>query len=159
MFYISVTVAPKNLFLFNLRGKFMEHEKNSENWDWAQSDGQAQPGSSPQPEKKSDFQQESPQQARLNIKDVPTWLACLIVVAVLCIAAALIAPKFGTAQLQQEETSDYYSEYEYDAYDEYECYEYQDNWSDESECSEYEDNWYSEPEYEDNWYDEYYYED
>ena len=90
---------------------------NSENWSRPY-ENQTQPGTYPQqPEKKPFFQQERLQQTWLNVK-VATWLKCIIVIVVLAVAAALIAPKFTTAQSQHQDT-DYYSEFEDDWCDDY----------------------------------------
>ena len=137
----------------------MEPEMNSENWAQP-NENQYQPGTGPQP--KSFFQQERLQKTWLNVK-LATWLKCLIVIAVLSVAAAFIAPKFTTAQPQQQET---FSEYEGGWYDECES---EDGWFDESEedwYDESEEDWYDESE--EDWYDDseedwsdddYYYED
>jgi len=101
-------------------------DMNSENR--AQPDqNQTQPGTSPQPEQKSFFQQERLQRTWLNVK-LGTWLKCLIVIAVLLVAAAVIAPKLTPAQPQQQDTSGYYSEYEDECYDDYydDYYDYDD---------------------------------
>ena len=79
----------------------MEPEVNSENWSQPY-ENQTQPGTGPQPAKKSFFQQERFQQTWLNVK-VATWLKCLVVIATLFVAAALIAPKLTTAQSQQQD--------------------------------------------------------
>ena len=103
----------------------------NENWEQPQ-ENQSQPGAyqQQQPEKKSFFQQEQLQRTWLNVK-LATWLKCFIVIAVLIVAAAFIAPKLSTAQSQQEQGVSNY----------YECEE--DYWSDDY--------------YEDS--DDYYYED
>jgi len=102
----------------------MEPEMNSENWSQPY-ENQNQPGTCPQPEKKSFFQQERLQQTWLNVK-VATWLKCLIIIAALAVAAVLIAPKFTSAQSKQQDTSGYYSEFEDDWYDDYDEYYYDD---------------------------------
>ena len=96
----------------------MEPE-NSENRAQPYED-QTQPGTCPQPEEKSFFQQERLQRTWLNVK-LATWLKCLIVIAALLVAAAVIAPKLTPAQSQQQDqdTSGYYSEFEDDYYDDY----------------------------------------
>ncbi len=94
----------------------MEPE-NSENRSQPYED-QTQPGTCPQPEEKSFFQQERLQRTWLNVK-LATWLKCLIVIAALFIAAAVIAPKLTPAQSQQQDTSGYYSEFEDECYDDY----------------------------------------
>ncbi len=111
----------------------MEPENNSENWEQP-NENQNQPGTCPQPEKKSFFQQERLQQTWLNVK-LATWLKCLIVIAALFITAAVIAPKLTTAQSQQQDTFECYSEFEDGWSDEYsdEYYdEYCDNWCDDN---------------------------
>ncbi len=105
----------------------MEPEMNSENWT-PPNENQGQQGTGPQPEKKSFFQQEWLQQTWLNVK-LATWLKCLIVIAALFITAAVIAPKLTTAQSQQQDTFEYYSEFEDGWSDEYSD-EYYDNWCD-----------------------------
>ncbi len=95
----------------------MEPE-NSENWSQPY-EGQTEPSTPQQPEKKSFFQQERLQQTWLNVK-LATWLKCLIIIAALSITAALVAPKFTSAQSQQQNqntTYDDYSEYEDDWYE------------------------------------------
>ena len=103
----------------------MEPEMNSENWAQP-NENQNQPDTCPQPEKKSFFQQERFQRTCLNVK-VATWLKCLIVIAALFVAAAVIAPKLTTARSQQQEqdTFECYSEFEEDWYD-YDEYYYED---------------------------------
>ncbi len=124
-----------------------------ENENWSQPyEGQTEPSTPQQPEKKSFFQQERLQRTWLNVK-LATWLKCLIVIAALSITAVLVAPKFTTAQSQpqQQETSTYYSEFQEDWDD---C---EEGWYDEGEEDWYddEDDWYD-----DDSYDEYYgYED
>ncbi len=117
----------------------MENEMNSENWSQP---SENQTGTGPQPEKKPFFQQERLQQTWLTVK-LATWLKCLIVAFVLSAAATFIAPKFTTAQSQQQDN--YFSEYEEDVYGNYECegeggwydeYESEYDWSDDSECLE-----------------------
>ncbi|MHC4172717.1 MAG: hypothetical protein ACYST5_07225 [Planctomycetota bacterium] len=103
----------------------MEPE-NSENWSQPYK-GQTEPSTPQQPEKKTFFQQERLQQTWLNVK-LATWLKCLIIIAALSITAALVAPKFTTAQSQQQETSTYYSEFQED-WDE-DC---EEEWYDDSE--------------------------
>jgi len=100
----------------------MEPEMNSENWSQPY-ENQNQPGTEPQPEKPSFFQQERLQHTWLNVK-LSTWIKCLIVIGALLVAAAVIAPKLTTARVQQQETSEYYSEFEADSSD-YDYY-YQD---------------------------------
>ncbi len=123
-----------------------------ENENWSQPyEGQTEPSTPQQPEKKSFFQQERLQRTWLNVK-LATWLKCLIIIAALSITAVLVAPKFTTAQSQQQETSTYYSEFQEDWYDDCE-----EGWYDEGEEDWYdgEDDWYD-----DDCYDEYYgYED
>ena len=104
----------------------MEPETDSENWT-PPNENQNRQGTGPQPEKRSFFQQERLQQTWLNVK-LATWIKYLIVIAALFITAAVIAPKLTTAQSQQQDTSECYSEFE-------------DGWSDE---------------YSDNWCDDYY---
>ena len=110
----------------------MENEMNTENWSQP---NENQPGTGPQPEKKPFFQQEWLQKTWLNVK-LATWLKCFIVAFVLSAAAVFIAPKFTTAQLEQQ---DNYFEYEEDMYGDY-----------------YEDGWYDEYESESGWTDDYY---
>ena len=55
-----------------------------------------------------------------------TWLQFLILIAILVVATLKIAPKFTTAQPRQQDTSEYYSEYEDECYDEYDEYYYDD---------------------------------
>lgn len=97
----------------------MEPEKN-ENWSqpYENQTQPTQPDTYPQPEEKSFFQQECLQRTWLNVK-LATWLKCLIVVVALFVAAVFIAPKFTSAQSQQQESPDYYSEFEDDWYDDY----------------------------------------
>ncbi len=111
----------------------MEPERNSENWsqpseNWSQSsepsENQTQPSTCQQPpEEESFFQKEQLQQTWLNVK-LATWLKCLIIIAALLVTAALVVPKFTSAKSQQQDTSDYYSEFEDDYYDDY--YDYED---------------------------------
>ncbi len=96
----------------------------SENWT-PPSENQNQPDTSPRHERKSFFQQECLQQTWMDIK-VLTWIKCLIVIAVLFVAAAFIAPKFTTARPQQEDTTDYC---EFDGYESEEG-----SWYDSNEC-------------------------
>ncbi len=137
----------------------MENEINSENWA---PPNENQPGTGPQPEKKPFFQQERLQQTWLNVK-LATLLKCFIVAFVLSVIATFIAPKFTTAQYQQQEN--YYSEYQEDLYGNYECeggwydeYESEYGWSEESECLEDSSDDYYECEEDSSDYD-YYYED
>jgi hypothetical protein len=112
----------------------MEPE-NSENWSQPY-EGQTEPSTPQQPEKKTFFQQERLQQTWLNVK-LATWLKCLIIIAALSITAALVAPKFTTAQSQQQETSTYYSEFQEDWYEDCE-----EGWYDDSEEEWYDDDCY-----------------
>jgi len=116
----------------------MDNEMNSENWS-PPNENQNQPGTGPQPEEKPFFQQERLQKTWLNVK-LATWLKCLIIIAALFVTAAVIAPKLTTAQPQQQDTFECYSEFE-------------DGWSD-----EYYDEYYDEysDEYSDDWSDDYY---
>ncbi len=119
----------------------MEPE-NSENWSQPY-EGQTEPSTPQQPEKKSFFQQERLQKTWLNVK-LATWIKCLIIIAALSITAVLVAPKFTTAQSQpqQQQMSEYYDFEDWDDCDE--------SWYDDGE-----DDWYD-----DDSYDEYYdYED
>ena len=116
----------------------MEPE-NSENWSQPY-EGQTEPSTPQQPEKKSFFQQERLQKTWLNVK-LATWIKCLIIIAALSITAVLVAPKFTTAQSQpqQQQSSEYY--------------DFQEDWDD---CDE---SWYDDGEddwYDDDSYDEYY---
>ena len=113
----------------------MEPDMNSENWSQPHEE-QTQPGTGPQPEKKSFFQQERLQQTWLNVK-LGTWLKCLIVIAVLFVAAALIAPKLTPAQPQQQDTSGYYSEFEDDYYYDYYDSDYYSEFEDDSYDDDY----------------------
>ena len=120
-----------------------------ENENWSQPyEGQTEPSTPQEPERKSFFQQERLQRTVLNVK-LATWLKCLIVIAALSVTAALVAPKFTTAQSQpqQQQISEYYSEFQEDWYDDCE-----EGWYDEGEEDWYDDDY-------DDCYDEYYYED
>jgi hypothetical protein len=123
-----------------------------ENENWSQPyQGQTEPSTPQEPERKSFFQQERLQRTVLNVK-LATWLKCLIVIAVLSVTAVLVAPKFTPAQSQQQETSQYYSDFQEDWYDDCEEGWYddgQDEWYDDSE-----DDWYDDSE--DDWYDDCY---
>ncbi len=129
----------------------MEPE-NSENWSQPY-EGQTEPSTPQQPEKRSFFEQESLQRTWLNVK-LATWIKCLIVIAALSVTAVLVAPKFTTAQSQpqQQEFSGYQSDFQEDWYDECEegWYDEEEDWYDDGE-----DDWYD-----DDCYDDYYgYED
>jgi len=119
-----------------------------ENENWSQPyEGQTEPSTPQEPERKSFFQQERLQRTVLNVK-LATWLKCLIIIAALAVTTALVAPKFTTAQSQpqQQEFSEYYEDW----YDDCE-----EGWYDEEEdWYDSEDDWYD-----DDYYDEYYYED
>ena len=93
----------------------MEPEMN-ENWTQPY-ENQTQPGTYPRRKRflSSFFQKPCLQQTWLNVK-VATWVKCFIVIIVLSVAAALIAPKFSSAQSQQQDSADYYDEFEDDWY-------------------------------------------
>jgi hypothetical protein len=103
----------------------MEPE-NTENWSQPY-ESQTEPSTPQEPERKSFFQQERLQRTVLNVK-LATWLKCLIIIAAFSITAALVAPKFTTAQSQQQETFTDYSEFQEDWYDDCE-----EDWYDDSE--------------------------
>ena len=113
----SLKNVKKTIFYLNLWGLTMEPEMNSENWSQPY-ENQNQPGTEPQPEKPSFFQQDRLQKTWLNVK-LSTLIKCLIVIGALLVAAAVIAPKLTAARALQQETSEYYSEFKEDWNDEY----------------------------------------
>ena len=102
----------------------MEPEMNSQNWnnDY-QTQNQNNPGQQPQMQPGQQWRQWL-QQRWLNVK-VTTWLKCLIIAAVLTMAAIFIAPKFTCANDKQQnprqdamssahsQLEDYWYDYEY----------------------------------------------
>ena len=101
----------------------MEPEMNSQNQnDDYQTENQSNPCQ--QPQMSSSERCQWLQQTWLNVK-VTTWLKCLIIAAVLTIAAVFIAPKFTCADNQQQnrqensagsahsQLEDYWYDYEY----------------------------------------------
>jgi hypothetical protein len=102
----------------------MEPNTNSEQWS-PPSENQSQPGIKSQSETKSFFDQECLQQTWLNVK-IATWIKCIIVIAILIVAAVFIGPKFSTAQSvqQQEQNTPELTGYEHE----------QGSWYDPGEC-------------------------
>ena len=98
----------------------MEPERNTETWN---DDYQTQNQTNPceQPQKSSFSQSQWLEQTWLNVK-LTTWLKCFIIIAALSIAAVFIAPKFTSADNQQQDSTGYF-EVEDDWYDDYDYYE------------------------------------
>jgi len=98
----------------------MEPEMNTQNWN---GDYQTRNQTNPceQPQISSSSRSQWLQQTWLNVK-VTTWLKCLIVIAALTIAAVFIAPKFTSADNQQQnstsssEVEDDWSDYDWYSY-------------------------------------------
>jgi hypothetical protein len=101
----------------------MEHDMNSEQWS-PPSENHAPSSTNTQSENKSFFEQECLQQTWLNVK-LATWLKCIIVIAVLIVAAVFIGPKLGAAQsIQQQQNAQEFTGYQQE----------EGSWYDSSEC-------------------------
>lgn len=87
----------------------MEPEMNSQNFN-EDYQTQNQPNPCEQPQTPSPSQCQWLQQTLLNIK-VTTWLKGLIIIAVLSIAAALVAPKFSSAENQMQNSTNFSASY------------------------------------------------
>ena len=101
----------------------MESEMNNQNWNDDFQPQEHQENPCEQPEIASGAQSQWMQQSWLNIK-ATTWLKCFIIVAVLT-TAALIAPKFTSADKQLQNSSSAEDEWYYEDFlDEYGCNDY-----------------------------------